>query len=294
MQFTSRGKKFLVRAMKFNLEIAEVTRNLQSLNGLRHGDYHRYRHFCTRKLRRVRSSLKIQNGRHRFKKTLVPDVINSVRFVELLVVQAERSWAHGLTLKSEYAIGETGARGKIRHRFIQKFYRAVHWANELVEIARRSCDTQTIIEAEAYQMWLNGLALTEDGKYEAAMVQLNASIEKYTELIKQSLDVLFPAASKAYKHRMSDLEPVMRVCKYKLRIGLPVQQEVAEPKRSEASPRSVVSDFESVMSDEGEGEVEFSSSDSEIEDDSVSVSSPKRQNAATGLLGKIGGWWSKN
>jgi len=274
--------------MKFNLEIAEFTRNLQSQNGLRHGDYHRYRRFCTRKLHRLRSSLKIQNGRHRFKKTPIPDDISSVRFVELLVVNAERSWAHAVTLKSEYALGESDSRGKIRHRFIKKFYRAVFWAAQLVELANRACDEQTIFEAEAYHLWLSGLALTEGRKYEEAMAKIHQATDKYTELTKQSLDVIFPNGSKAYKHRISDLEPVMRVCKYKLRLGFGVE---AAPMQ-ETSPRSAGSDFESVY-EMSEGEADFSSSESEMDDDDFPTS-PGNKKPAGGLLGKIGGWWNKN
>lgn len=41
---------------KLSLKVHEVAKDCQNQNGLRHGDYHQYRQYCTRRLKRVRSS----------------------------------------------------------------------------------------------------------------------------------------------------------------------------------------------------------------------------------------------
>lgn len=262
--------------MLFNFEVADFTRSLQSQNGLRHGDYNRYRRLCTRKVHRLKSTLNLSNGRHRYKHVPMPDVINSPKFVQLLVVQAERAWAYAVTLKSEYALGEAKAPGRIRHRYIHKFHRAAHWSRKLLELAQRTCDTRTQLEASAYSLWMIGLALTEAGEYAKAIVHLEDSITSYNELIKDSLDVVFAGSSKAYRHRITDLEPVLRVCKYKLRVGgLAVAAEPTSPK----------SDFESVNGSAMSVD-EFSSSDDE------QISASPKKNLLGAVAGKIGGWWS--
>ncbi|CAG2120129.1 unnamed protein product, partial [Medioppia subpectinata] len=38
-------------------EILHVVKEGQSQHGLKHGDYHRYRQYCSRRLRRIRRSL---------------------------------------------------------------------------------------------------------------------------------------------------------------------------------------------------------------------------------------------
>lgn len=38
------------------LKIHEIAQGCQNQNGLRHGDYHQYRQYCTRRLKRIRSS----------------------------------------------------------------------------------------------------------------------------------------------------------------------------------------------------------------------------------------------
>lgn len=57
---------------KISLKIHEVAKDCQNRNGLRHGDYHKYRQYCTRRLKRVRSSQQVRHmfgkGKHFVKK----------------------------------------------------------------------------------------------------------------------------------------------------------------------------------------------------------------------------------
>lgn len=46
----------LVTVEKISLKVHEIAKDCQNQNGLRHGDYHQYRQYCTRRLKRVRSS----------------------------------------------------------------------------------------------------------------------------------------------------------------------------------------------------------------------------------------------
>lgn len=47
-------------AGKLSLKVLEIAKDCQNQNGLRHGDYHQYRQYCTRRLKRVRSSRDIR------------------------------------------------------------------------------------------------------------------------------------------------------------------------------------------------------------------------------------------
>jgi hypothetical protein len=160
----------------------------------------------------------------------------------------------------------------------------------VLEVVKKCGDSSTLLEAEAYHAWVTALALTESGRYEAAIEQINIATEKYTMLAKQSLDIILPGASKAFKHRITDLEPMMRVCRYKLRLSHAVSQAAdgdVSPTKSAGGD-----DFESVYEMSDEGEVDFSDT-SEDEMDFEPIS-PKQQKPAQGLLGKIGGWWNKS
>jgi hypothetical protein len=213
----------------------------------------------------------------------LPEKITSVRLVQLVVLLAERAWAYGLTLKSEFAVGSSTARGLIRHRYIKKFKKAAKYAAELISLAEECCDERTLLEARAYAAWLSALALTESGLYEKALAQIGESIELYTELGRTSLDSLFPSASKAFRHRVTDLEPIERVCRYKMRLG----QVAAAPAKDDEEDG-----FESAndLSEGGEGEVDFSDDESVMMDDEEEI---RLGDQSAGLLGKLGGWWSK-
>lgn len=58
---TAQGAEVPVEAVapvvsKLSLKVLEIAKDCQNQNGLRHGDYHQYRQYCTRRLKRVRSS----------------------------------------------------------------------------------------------------------------------------------------------------------------------------------------------------------------------------------------------
>lgn len=47
-------------AAKLSLKVHEIARGAQNQHGLRHSDYHQYRQYCTRRLKRVRSSRQVR------------------------------------------------------------------------------------------------------------------------------------------------------------------------------------------------------------------------------------------
>ena len=265
-------------SVQFSVDIAEFTRALQSQNGLRHGDYSRDRQFCGRKLHRVRTSLKMTNGRNKFRMAVLPEKITSPRFLQLFILQAERCWAHALILKADYAVGD-GCNQRIKHHYIRKFYKAARWSVQLADLAELCGDSQTVSEARAYSRWLTGLALTEAGKYEAALVKLTECSALYNDLLSIAVDeAINPNQARAYRHRISDLEPIIRLCNYKLRLM------AVDP----TSPRSSVN-YESANEMELEGEVEFASSDSEMELDA----DEEGKRRGDGFMSKVTGWWSR-
>ncbi|GBN20894.1 Signal recognition particle subunit SRP68 [Araneus ventricosus] len=70
-----------VHQKTFTLEILHIIKEAQQQHGLRHGDYQRYRSYCSRKLRRIRKSLHfIQASKHRFQgKKLTEETLTDVR-----------------------------------------------------------------------------------------------------------------------------------------------------------------------------------------------------------------------
>jgi signal recognition particle subunit SRP68 len=57
-----------------SLKLLPLVRNLQSKHGLRHGDYQRYRGYCSRRLARLRKVLKLVQVRN----TMMYHILNNI------------------------------------------------------------------------------------------------------------------------------------------------------------------------------------------------------------------------
>jgi signal recognition particle subunit SRP68 len=87
----------------YSMKIFSVAKAHQSANGLRHNDHLRYRQYCSRRLRRLRNTLRWKNGRGRNKQVPFPGDFKDVRFLEFPLVCAERAWSYGVQLKADNA-----------------------------------------------------------------------------------------------------------------------------------------------------------------------------------------------
>lgn len=78
-----------------------IIKELQQQHGLRHGDFQRYRGYCTRKLKRLRKALNLPQGGKHFKKRDVSvhhleKKESNEKFIQIPLIQAERAWAFGM------------------------------------------------------------------------------------------------------------------------------------------------------------------------------------------------------
>ncbi|CAK9177486.1 unnamed protein product [Ilex paraguariensis] len=85
---------------KFSINVLQLLRSSQMQHGLRHGDYIRYRRYCTARLRRLYKSLKFAHGRGKYtKKAVTTSTITEVRFLHLVLYTTERAWSHAMEKK---------------------------------------------------------------------------------------------------------------------------------------------------------------------------------------------------
>lgn len=83
-----------------------VIKDSQQQHGLRHGDYQRYRGYCTRRVRRLRKVLKIPQGdkRHFKKRDVTSNNLNGKnadeRYLHIVLMLAERTWAYAMQVQS--------------------------------------------------------------------------------------------------------------------------------------------------------------------------------------------------
>uniref|UniRef100_A0A0D9VSS3 Signal recognition particle subunit SRP68 n=1 Tax=Leersia perrieri TaxID=77586 RepID=A0A0D9VSS3_9ORYZ len=159
---TAAEEKPLVR---FSINVLELMREAQMQHGLRHGDYTRYRRYCTARLRRLYKSLKFLHGRGKYtRRNISESTVTDVRFLHIVFYMAERAWSHAMEKKT------AGPNAQQRIYMLGRFRKAVKWAMLFSNLCSLKGDSRTSLEAEAYASYMKGTLLFEQEKnIEAAM-----------------------------------------------------------------------------------------------------------------------------
>ena len=85
-----------------SLDLFDLVRSSRNAHGLRHGDYLRYRQYCSRRLLRLRRSLKLTHGKGRYKpQPLELRMVRDPKHLMLPLFCCERAWAYAMQVKRE-------------------------------------------------------------------------------------------------------------------------------------------------------------------------------------------------
>ncbi|XP_014367542.2 signal recognition particle subunit SRP68 [Papilio machaon] len=197
-----------------SLEIFRVTKDAQQQHGLRHGDYQRYRGYCSRRLRRMRKVLKIPQGdrRHYRRRDVTPAHLTASsaesRLLCVPLLQAERAWAHAMQLRQE---ANTEPRKKFH--LVSRLKKAYAHAQTLLQLCESgACDARTQLEARAYAAWLGGALLLELQQWPGAAESL-----RQAQLVLDNLCSALPDDERhVYKQKVEELKPSLRYCAYNI------------------------------------------------------------------------------
>lgn len=195
---------------RYGFDILANIKQAQLQNGLRHGDYQRYRQYCARRLRRLRVGLKFTHHKREFKaKTIEASEVNDVRYLALPLVAAERCWSYAMQLKNDMS-KETQRK---RFHLLKRLTKAVTWANSLVTLCETRADTRTQLQAQAYAFWMGGSILFERSQHEKALAKFLSAktvYEKLGSIGGSAMQILC-------EERVASLADSIRFCKYMLR-----------------------------------------------------------------------------
>lgn len=197
------------RARPLRRAVLAVVKTSQSEHGLRHGDYERYRVYCSNRMRRLRKSIGFVHGaRSKFaKRVLRPADCVDPRHLLLPLMNAERAWAFAMHLKRACA-GEA----RPRHHMLARLAKAARWANELQSLCAERGDQRTSLEAEAYAAWISANHMIERESWAPALRCIFRARTIYVELSRVTL---FPE-QQVYREMVEEIEPIQRYCRYQL------------------------------------------------------------------------------
>ncbi|KAK9278160.1 hypothetical protein L1049_027719 [Liquidambar formosana] len=195
---------------KFSINVLQLLKSAQMQHGLRHGDYTRYRRYCTARLRRLYKSLKFTHGRGKYTKRAITDsTVTEVRFLHLVLYTAERAWSHAMEKRQL----PDGPNARQRIYLIDRLRKAVKWATLFSQLCAIKGDSRTSLEAEAYASYMKGnLLFEQDQNWDTALMNFKSARAVYEELGKYGNlenQVLC-------RERVEELEPSIRYCLHKI------------------------------------------------------------------------------
>ncbi|XP_018324397.1 signal recognition particle subunit SRP68 [Agrilus planipennis] len=198
----------------FTLEILKIIKEAQQQHGLRHGDYQRYRGYCSRRIRRLRKVLKLPQGdRRHFKKRDVNEShLNNPkadeRYLHIPLVLAERNWAYAMQLRQE-----SNTEPRKRFHLIAKLRKACFYALQLEDLCKSDrCDARTKLESQAYVSWIHGTLQFELQLWAPAVENL-----KKAQVVYEKLASALPAELQTpYKQKVEEITPSLRYCAYNI------------------------------------------------------------------------------
>lgn len=218
-------KKISETKFKFVFSVLAIIKDSQSQHGLKHGDYQRYRQYCTKRIRRIRRALGFvqssgTKNRATFHQKAVTSVMvyeskksakDSLRLLYIPLMGAERCWAYAMQLKQECT---TEPRKKFH--MIRKFRKAVFWANKLKELCiteNSRCDARTKLETCAYADYLQGLYYFEISQWEKATEFSKSSQNIYEQLFGVINDEELLAFCKG---KVEEIKSTLRYCAFSI------------------------------------------------------------------------------
>lgn len=128
------------------------------------GDYNTYRSQLSRQLLATRKRLgrvTKKNEKYSSKDSVTADDVGkNHEYVHLLLLTAERAWAHAMHMKSSHSEDNAGITGSTRSHIISRLHKAAKSAQALTEVLKdqttsKASDTD-LLEARAYQAALEG------------------------------------------------------------------------------------------------------------------------------------------
>lgn len=195
---------------KFSINVLQLLKSAQMQHGLRHGDYTRYRRYCTARLRRLYKSLKFTHGRGKYTQRVISEnTVTDVRYLHIILYTAERAWSHAMEKRQL----PDGPNKKQRIYLIGRLRKAVKWATLFSQLCALKGDSRTSLEAEAYASYMKGSLLFEqDQNWDTALRNFKSARAVYEELGKYGdLDNQLLC-----RERVEELEPSIRYCLHKI------------------------------------------------------------------------------
>lgn len=143
-------------------------------------------------------------------KTVLSDTDKINHHIWLLVLNAERAWAQGMQLKTEYQTGSS--KSSVKRHSQKRFAKAAKWARFVKDHCSQFLDERGVIEVESYENWLQATYALETEDYANAAKLFSEARSVYAKL----KEVGALQARSVYAKRCSEIDNLIKYCQYEL------------------------------------------------------------------------------
>lgn len=252
----------ILEPANFSIPIHALLDSAQSSHGLAQNDYVQYHAYCTRRLDRLRHAKEVRRdlthhngnqnkskskqqqkggGKHAFlsKTFSVEDFNSHINFALVTLFSSERAWAHGMSIKSQYAAQNSGSNnnnksklnekskkkcspGSVRKHYLNRLKKAAKWSVKLDEMIQVVGDEKSKIEARCYRGWMKGSCALEMGHWKDACSEFHSALTICRALAigeygsdKKNVEAL--EIQDFFNARAENIiQPLLRYCQYEL------------------------------------------------------------------------------
>nr|PVC53611.1 signal recognition particle subunit [Theileria orientalis] len=213
--------------VELSFPVLDYVNEIRFKHGIKLEEYKRYHNFCSRKLHNLRKQLKpLPTKSNKYVHEEFPVPLNDKRYLEILTVRCERSWSHGMDLKSKCETSTmNNSRG--RHYYMRKFGKAYRLSVLLLEYSQKYGNNRTVNNAKVYKNFMEGVLRYEQEKFEEAHQCLSA----YSSVMEQKLRATSgQKASEGYNSQLSQLNAMVKMCSFHMKV---IGKKIATTQKSQ-------------------------------------------------------------
>lgn len=189
---------------KIHFDILKYIKKIQSRNGVRDNQYIRYRQYCTRRLHRVRTTLKLTTRSSKYiAREFSPRDYTSAEHLTIPLLNAERAWAYAMEMQSDLEVIEPERISAQRYHIVRRLAKAAKHAVQLEQICADVADDITHLQTAAYAAWLQGTYALNKEDWAAAIPFFSKAEEIFTQLVViADLEVVSLCTERAHQVKM--------------------------------------------------------------------------------------------
>ncbi|CCF75495.2 signal recognition particle subunit SRP68 [Babesia microti strain RI] len=230
---------------------------LRFRHGLKDEEYSCYKNYATKRMFKLRKQLNLKNStshgsnKSKYQQITMPEAINDVRYLTIVLLQAERSWIYAMLLKTDYA-SKSYTKHTDKHRYLKRFKKSNVFARTLVSLCQNFGNEDTQTHSMIYQTYINSIVEFEKGNYVISKKGFWIFKTHLEQIRRSGVD---DEMNNALKLQIDNLQKLLRTCGFHTH-GEIKQLSTAEI-FSQNMEQSCENDFKFHISDDGAIKVSF-------------------------------------